>query len=182
MRTKPGLNTMQVEKIATLLEASLTQRAVQVFLRQKNTDATAVTVSCTNSNRVERALRRLGEEDYDEGPAPSRDLIVKEGQIIEIKFRGNVHCTTADASMRFVFNTHIRCHSDFNVSEVDRFAQKGFETYRGFAQVFTLGMIPKPISAAEKGKSSKGGGAPRELVEGDMLLAELLIRIPKVIR
>ncbi|VDI64978.1 Hypothetical predicted protein [Mytilus galloprovincialis] len=179
LRTKEGMTVTQVERIAFMLEISIMYRTIQIFLRQKNDDPNEVIVSCEQSNRAERAIRKFGELGYEEGPNPSKDIIVKEGQILDISFRGNIQCTKETDKLRLVFNTHFRSRLDFSVEEIEKFAQKSFHTYRGFAQV-SSDVVHKKLHIMEH----QTPGAPKkpphiEVTKERQLLTELLINIPK---
>ncbi|XP_076078607.1 uncharacterized protein LOC143048685 isoform X2 [Mytilus galloprovincialis] len=179
LRTKEGMTVAQVERIAFMLEISIMYRTIQIFLRQKNDDPNEVIVSCEQSNRAERAIRKFGELGYEEGPNPSKDIIVKEGQILDISFRGNIQCTKEADKLRLIFNTHFRSRLDFSVEEIEKFAQKSFHTYRGFAQV-SSDVVHKKLHIMEH----QTPGAPKkpphiEVTKERLLLTELLINIPK---
>lgn len=77
----------------------------------------------------------LEENGYTEGPNPSPDIVLKEGQTLYMKFRGNIECTSKDPLLSFIFNSNIRAVRDFRVDEKESFAQKGLQCYRGFVQV-----------------------------------------------
>ncbi|XP_063405167.1 uncharacterized protein LOC134688398 isoform X2 [Mytilus trossulus] len=179
LRTKEGMTVAQVERIAFMLEISIMYRTIQIFLRQKNDDPNEVIVSCEQSNRAERAIRKFGELGYEEGPNPSKDIIVKEGQILDISFRGNIQCTKEAEKLRLIFNTHFRSRLDFSVEEIEKFAQKSFHTYRGFAQV-SSDVVHRKLHIMEH----QTPGAPKkpphiEVTKERQLLTELLINIPK---
>ncbi|KAK6170307.1 hypothetical protein SNE40_018725 [Patella caerulea] len=185
LRTKLELADYQVEKMATRLEKVLLQRNIQVFLRQRGEDLNEILVSCASTNKVERVLRRLSEDGFDEGPSISKEISVKEGQVLEIRFRGNLGPDTNELRTRFPFNSHIPCRIEFRVEELDKFAQRGFNSYRGFCQVFTEGLVPKYIQDSDDRENSKSRNPPKnqpvriEMVDGEILLCELLMTIPK---
>ena len=79
----------------------------------------------------------------------------------------------APTERKFIFNSHIRTRIDFSVVEIDTFAQKGIDCYRGFVQFFTRGMVRKEVLDSNKKRVVK-------TEEGDLLLAEMLISLPKV--
>ena len=185
-----------------------------MFLRQPQNDLQNVYLSCANVNKVERVLRQLAEEGFDDGPPPSNDLLVTEGQVMKINFRGNIRLDDpnyvtkstnpetdktnpetdsvnktsnreADNSMKtIVYNTHISSKVNFRVVELDKFAQKGIECYRGFAQVFTKGLVPSVNSVDDRDKSrgsTQQYKAPVvDILPGYVLVCELLVSIPKV--
>ena len=161
--------------MASLLDKSLFQRNVTAFLRQRNDDLYDVVISCTNSDRAERALKYLTDAGFEEGAPPTKDLILQEGQSLYVKFRGNVTCITENPKLSLIYNTHMKCSTELKVTEKDVFAQKGLHCYRGFAQVFTKSLVPVPVQDGTK----KPTELP-DMVEAEVLLAELLIEIPKV--
>jgi hypothetical protein len=99
-------------------------------------------------------------------------------------FRGNIReaGNHDDEAMEIVFNSHVTTRRDFNVGIVDHFNQKGLATYRGFCQLFVRGFMPKKLSSdEEKAKASQPKSHQKlEMVEGDVLLCEQLINLPKV--
>ena len=162
--------------MASLLDRTLTQRNVRTFLRQRNEDLYDVAIACETSDKTERAFQRFLEEGFAEGGPPSKDLILTEGQPLYLRFRGNVKCVNDKPRLDLIFNTHIKSRTDLKVMELDTFAQKGLPCYRGFAQVFTRALVPKPLQEGTTRKPNE----PPEMVEAEILLAELLIEIPKV--
>ena len=176
LRTKVGVTDQEVEKMAQLLESSLKQRAVQIILRQRSDDAFDAVLQCTNLSKSERFQRKLTEEGFGLGPLPSKEIITEEGKKMCIRFRGNIK-EADDIQLDFVFNSHIRTRLDFSLVEIDRFAQKGINCYRGFVQVYTKGLVENIEPREEKPKTQN---QPVVLVDGDVLLCELLVSLPKV--
>lgn len=164
--------------MASHVERAIHHRTMQVVLRQRSDDPNEVVIVCCPASRTDKTIKILGEEGFDEGPPPSKDIIVKEGQILDIMFRGNIRCDDAE-KISIVFNTFIRGRTEFNVEEIDKFAQKSFSFYRGFAQVFTTVHVQRPVVGTDKTKAPQKPGA-MEVVEENVLLTELLINIPKV--
>ncbi len=160
-----------VEKIASLLEASLKERVVHFILRQRAQDPKDVVILCTTPAKSERLEKKLSEElGYDHGPPPSNDLIVHEGTKMSIQFRGNIQKDEEESAgndLHFVFNSHIRTRQEFVVHEVDRFAQKSINCYRGFAQICTGGLVEKTVPLdEEKAKQNKSTPTKTILVQG----------------
>ncbi|XP_062566933.1 death domain-containing protein 1-like, partial [Saccostrea cucullata] len=177
VKTKQGVSPLSIEKIANHVEKAIHHRTMHVILRQRSDDPNEIVMMCCPASKTEKIIKKLGEEGFDEGPPPSKDIIVKEGQILTVGFRGNIQCDNDD-DIKMVFNTFIRGRKEFSVEEIDKFAQKSFPFYRGFAQVFTKVMVQRPVVAADKAKAPQKPGA-MEWVEEDVLLTELLINIPK---
>lgn len=170
----------QIERIAFMLENSIMYRTVQVFLRQRNDDPNEIILSCAQTNKTERALRKLGELGYEEGPGPSKEIVVKEGQVLDIVFRGNIQCTQQSQKLRVIFNTHIKSSLDFRVEEIEKFAQKSFHTYRGFAQVLSESTHRKLHQVEHQTPGAPKKPPHVEVSTERLLMTELLINIPKV--
>ncbi|XP_067675669.1 uncharacterized protein [Haliotis asinina] len=186
IRTKLEATNTQVEQMVTILNEAIPQRTIQLFLRQHSENLNEIIISCSNVSRVERSLRKLEDEGFEEGPPLSKEISVKEGQIFNLKFRGNLKPETDDFKHQFVFNSHIPCRVDFAVETVDTFAQKGFDSYRGFAQLFTEGLVPQTLPPADdnNNRESKRGNTQKPqprvvMVIGEVLISELLMTIPK---
>jgi hypothetical protein len=135
LRTKAGKRDAAVEKMATLLESMATQRNVKLIVRQRNDDVADVMVSCAISKRADRTLKYMEDNAFTEGPNPSPDILLKEGQQLFVKFRGNVECVSKNPSLSFIYNTNIRATREFKINEKEEFAQKSLPCYRGFVQV-----------------------------------------------
>ena len=175
MRAQNSMTPVRAEKITALLENSLKQRVVQMVLRQRNEDTTDVIIQCAQANRIDRQIRKLADEGFEEGPSPSKDIILHEGQELQICFRGNIQ-NDCENNLRTCFNSHIKSQFSFKVTEIDRFAQKTIDCFRGFAQVYTPGMVLKKIPK----DAQKNQTVQEEMVEGNVLLCEMLISLPKV--
>ena len=175
VRTKANIRPEKIEKICKIIETSLKQRVVQLILRQHLDDPSDTILTCVNHNKLERTIRRLADEGYDEGPMISKDIILKEGQFLEVHFRGNL-MTDVETPIRIVFNSQLKTRASFMITEIDKFAQKSFECYRGFAQVYTRGLVPRTAKEEEKNKAGK---QQQDWAEGDILLCEMLMNLPK---
>ena len=135
LRTKAGKRESAVEKMAALLENMAMQRNVKVIVRQRNDDVADVMVACTISKRVDKTLKYMEDNAFTEGPNPSPDIVLKEGQQLYMKFRSNVECISKNPSLSFIYNTNIRATREFKINEREVFAQKSLPSYRGFIQV-----------------------------------------------
>lgn len=67
-------------------------------------------------------------------------MFVKEGEAIEVGFRGNLQ-PDEDVDLTLIFNSHIKTQLNLYVAEIDKYAQKSFNSYRGFAQLFVKGAL-----------------------------------------
>lgn len=65
-------------------------------------------------------------------------MFLKEGQKIEVRFRGNLE-PDEEVDLVTSFNSQLRTQINMYITEVDKYAQKSFDSYRGFAQFYTEG-------------------------------------------
>ena len=76
---------------AQLLEESSKERVVHFILRQRSEDPRDVILLCTTPNKSDRLQKKLSDDlGYDLGPSPSKDIMVREGDKMFIRFRGNI--------------------------------------------------------------------------------------------
>ena len=84
------------ETNARQLELCLQRTVVGAVLRhtdcEPGTSCADVTLQLLPPGKMERALRRLTEDGYVEGPAPGGEILVRDGQRFGVRFRGNIRC------------------------------------------------------------------------------------------
>ena len=83
----------------------------------------------TEHNRTEKMLTQLEEEGYDEGPPPSGDFLLRNGEHVGLTFRGNVTCYE-DPDLDVIFTSQIPKRIKFELTEVNRFLQRNYAQYR----------------------------------------------------
>lgn len=84
------------ETTARQLELCLQRTVVSAVLRHTDSDSGTscadVTVQLLQPGKMDRTLKKLTEDGYVVGPAPSDEILVKDGQQFTVRFRGNVRC------------------------------------------------------------------------------------------
>ena len=55
----------------------------------------------------DRVLKKLLDDGYDEGPDPSVTFMLAEGDLLDVAYRGNVHCVDEDFAGRAIFTTNL---------------------------------------------------------------------------
>ena len=75
---------------------------------------------------------------YTESTQVSQQVFVTEGQKVEVRFRGNLQ-PDEDIQLEQPFNSNMKCQINMYIAEVDKYAQKSFSSYRGFAQFYVEG-------------------------------------------
>jgi len=113
------------------------------------------------SSKMERALKKLEDSGYDAGPEPSNDFSIREGDHLEVAFRGNVKCVDEYPQLDAVFTTNLDTTVHMNIVQHDVFVQKSYDVYRGFVQLRKVTKIPlsPEAAAAAAAKKSVAGGA-----------------------
>ncbi|KAL8599020.1 hypothetical protein ACOMHN_006829 [Nucella lapillus] len=190
LRTRSGLSNSVIERTASLLEHLSAHHPVRLVLRQHAHLPHQVTLTYCSAPNLDRTLRSLAEEGYSQGPAPTHEIKLREGQILELSFRGNLKPTD---EVEFVplcsFHNNIPFRSQFCIEEIDQFAQKGFPSYRGFVQfaaTYTSPFRRRGSTAGTSMANPAGGGdggpcarPPACFLSGSHLVAELLAALPK---
>ncbi|KAK7107608.1 hypothetical protein V1264_015501 [Littorina saxatilis] len=179
LRTRAGLSQAAAERIASTLEHMAAHHPAQLVLRQNAKDPSQLILTYTNDAIMERSMRQLADEGYVQGPPLSTEVKLREGQTMEISFRGNIQPMETDFLSRCVFYSNIPFRAQFCVEEIDRFAQKGFDTYRGFVQLSATYTAPFRRSTSSSGMSTNGHGGLACFLSGKHMLSELMINLPK---
>lgn len=109
------------------------------------------------SNKIDRALKKLEDIGYEAGPDPSSEFSLREGDHLEVAFRGNVKCVDQNPRLNAVFTTNLDTTVSMNIEQHDVFVQKSYNVYRGFVQLRKVTKIPLAPGAADK-KPALGGG------------------------
>ena len=104
-------------------------------------------------------MKKLEENGYDAGPDPSNDFSLREGDHLEVAFRGNVKCVDQNPRLDAIFTTNLDTTVRMNIEQHDVFVQKSYNVYRGFVQLRKVTKIPLAPGAADK-KPGPGGGPP----------------------
>ncbi|KAI0241801.1 hypothetical protein LSAT2_018629 [Lamellibrachia satsuma] len=159
-------------RIAQHLENSLNERACQLILLQKEANNNDVIVHCVSSSKTSLTMQDLAEDGYSLGPAPSAIVYLREGQTITLRFRGNIGYLDGRDAKTFVFNSNLRSCLAVQVTELNIFAQKSVDCYRGFAQVYAQSHQTRPRSG-----DSTLERDPDD--DDDTLLCELFVQLPK---
>jgi len=87
-------------------------------------------------SRLDRAISRLADDGYEEGPHPSKEFSLSEGARLELSFSGNIRRQDEQQSTPLVYHFHGDMESHFQLSPVDKFLQKQLNSYRGVVDVY----------------------------------------------
>ena len=78
------MDSAELIKVVTKLETSLAERAVSVVVRQSNSDPAHFWLDCSRKENTERVLQRMREGQFTEGPDPSAQICLREGDVIKV--------------------------------------------------------------------------------------------------
>ncbi|KAK3774576.1 hypothetical protein RRG08_035006 [Elysia crispata] len=180
LRTTSGLSGPKVERMLGQVIEHLTWRPTCLITRQKVSNPSSVLVTCSQPAYLPRVLDDLSKEGYEDGPHPSQELNLIEGQRLELRFRGNVaHQDNQVFRNAFVFNSHCPFRVTFDIFEQDKFAQKGFDSYRGFAQFITTRRARKTSVYVEDRDKASVQKSREQASSDEELLCEQLLVLPK---
>ena len=82
------------ESTGRLLDLCLQRSVVGALLRQTDNDEPCADVALmlVQPGKMDRTMKRLSDDGYVDGPAPSHEMLVRDGQTFGVRFRGNICC------------------------------------------------------------------------------------------
>jgi hypothetical protein len=144
---KQLMSTKQLQTTINLLERTLTQRSVTLILRRRLSNPNEVCLVCCSSRRTESIDNDLQEENFTNDDEQSKELILQEGQLLELRFRGNVlPIENHQKSYPFAFNTYFPFYFQTNVCETDKYSQHFSPFFYGFVQIFSKQKVLRTIT------------------------------------
>jgi len=197
LRTSVVLNSPDLCRVAGDLESSLNERPSQLIVRQHVDDPSSVFVECCRREAVDRLREgRLSDAGFTEGPDPGRVTVLREGDVLELSFRGNIEVKTSEEqssswSRQFVYNSNLSSLSEeLIVGEVSAFAQKALDSYHGYVRLRLVERPyqPPPRVAADHQQSVNNnrksmaalGGRAVATATDKSLVCEVMLTLPKV--
>ncbi|XP_013408435.1 uncharacterized protein LOC106172334 [Lingula anatina] len=180
LRTRTTIGPNEAVHMAASIESYVESRLTQIILKQKTDDPNEIIVSCVPAKESDKALQKLNEEGYEEGPGASSDIIINEGDVLEVRFRGNIK-SEENKRLRVVFNSHLKSTVNFYACELDQYLQKSFPVFKGFAQIYKRVMVlrtPQPSENSDGDEPNPQDLKPRWEEDWE-LVSELLVTLPK---
>ena len=164
--------------ITTLFFAILAPTSLLVARScRRSEDLSDVTLHVIHPSRADRLTRQLEADGFDDGPDSSAPLWLREGDVLEVGFRGNVKSYDDSQQLEMVYNSPLSSSVAFDVVEVDKFLQRSYSTYKGFVQLFRKVKVVRQKSV----KGDDGEVHQVSVVEYSReLLCDMLISVPKV--
>lgn len=150
-----SLSSKQIQQNVALLDQVLHQRSMILILRRQIQNPSLLCFICCSNETRPLVDQDLQIENYAIDDQQVKELFVQEGQLLEIRFRGNVQPVDAQQrSVPFVFNTHFPFYYETLVQEVDRYAQHLSPHFYGFLQIFDRTMNEQLTSKDVERKKS----------------------------
>ncbi|XP_035682007.1 death domain-containing protein 1-like isoform X1 [Branchiostoma floridae] len=126
------------ETLPRMLETSLTLTDARLLLRTKTGDPERAVVRCVPARDVREAEMQLDAAGYEEAE-PSKEVLLKDGDQLVLKFSGNVaRDTDGDSrdSVRLTFYSQRRTQAHFYIKEVNEFGNYSSPCYRGMVRFY----------------------------------------------
>ena len=179
LKTETDLERADLERAASIIEEASMQKAACFVLRQHEDDERNVKVCCVPSAELGATLKALEEEGFTSGPKASEEVMLKEGREMMLHFKGNVvEVNNTEPKMKFLYYRKTRC--SFKVKEVDEFAQRSLERFKGKVLV-TLIPLENDISLFNITSDGHSKRDKRHNNDNDLYkLVELDLQISKV--
>ena len=135
---RQSMSIKQLQTTISLLEQTLNQRAATLILRRRLSNPKEICLVCCSSQRTEAVDDEIRQENYSNENEQIKEIILEEGQLLELRFRGNVlPINREQQTIPFAFNTYFPFYFESNVSEIDKYSQHLSSYFYGFIQIFS---------------------------------------------
>ena len=148
---KQLMSLKQLSSTIGLLEKTINQRTATLMLRRRLTNPNEICLICCSSQRIDTIENDLQQEHYSNENEQTKEIILQEGQLLELRFRGNVLPTKTDQQpvplnnikrmrknfLLSAFNTYFPYYFETDVCELDKYSQHLSSYFYGFIQVFS---------------------------------------------
>ena len=144
---KQLMGTKKLQTTISLLEQTLSQRSVSFLLRRRVANPHEICLVCCSSQRTDGIDQELQQENYSVDEEQAKEVILQEGQLLELRFRGNVlPIDQRQQAYPFAFNTYFPFYFETNVSEIDKYSQHFSSYFYGFLQIFSKQKVLKIVA------------------------------------
>lgn len=133
------MSSADIASIGATLEETLVESVVNLVFRQKRESrmGEAILQICPKE-KTAALLEEFLKYGYDEGPTPSADFYVKEGQHLEFHFMGNIDFEY-EPRYRCEFRKNIECTKlEFFIKPIDVEGNADWEFYHGQGSLYKL--------------------------------------------
>lgn len=144
---KQLISSKQLPTVINLLEQSLNQRTVSLLVRHRVTNLNEICFVCCSNQRTDTVDNELEQENFSNDDQQIKEIILQEGQLLELRFRGNVLPNEDQGkTYPFVFNTYFPYYFQTNVCEIDKYSQHFSSYYYGFVQIYSKQKVLRTIT------------------------------------
>lgn len=135
---KQLMSLKQLQTTINLLEQTLNQRSAMLILRRRILNPNEICLVCCSSQRTDTVNDEISQENYTNENEQVKEIILQEGQLLELRFRGNVLPQDhTQQSISFAFNTYFPFYFETNIIEIDKYSQHLSTNFYGFIQIFS---------------------------------------------
>jgi hypothetical protein len=144
---KQLISIKELPTTINLLEKSLNQRSVSVILRHRISNPNEICFVCCSTERTNIIDNDLEQENFTNNNEQSKELILQEGQLLELRFRGNVlPIEDHQKTYPFAFNKYFPFYFQTDVYEIDKYSQHFSSYFYGFIQIFSKQKVLRTIT------------------------------------
>lgn len=127
-------------------EECLAESVVKLIFKQKrgaNERICEAFIEVCHSTKAEELVQYLRDEGYDQGPLPSNEMCMKEGQRLQFSFTGNLAFEDEQQFRRFPFRKNFNStRNEFFIKPKNPFGNNGREFYNGKGILYALKLNP----------------------------------------
>jgi hypothetical protein len=135
---KQLMSAQQLQTAICLFEQKLSQRSAALILRHRLANPREICLVCCSSQRAGMISNEIQEENYANLDEQTKEIVLQEGQLLELRFRGNVlPVKSSPQPVPFAFNTNFPFYFETNISEIDKYSQHLSAYFYGYIQVYS---------------------------------------------
>ncbi|CAF1506676.1 unnamed protein product [Adineta ricciae] len=179
---KQVMSAKQLQTVVYLFEQTLNQRTATLMLRHRSSNPNEICLVCCSSQRRGMVTDEIQQENYSNRDEQIKEITLQEGQLLELRFRGNVLPTNhVQQTIPFAFNTNFPFYFETNVSERDKYSQHLSTYFYGHIQIYSKQKTSRSsMKEIEKKKQQLSVDMiKQDWPETDTCLSEILLSLPK---
>ncbi|UJR22588.1 hypothetical protein I4U23_025633 [Adineta vaga] len=178
---KQLMSNKQLQTAIHLFEQKLNQRSATLILRHRLTSPNEICLVCCSSQRIETISNEIQQENYTNFGEQTKEIVLQEGQLLELRFRGNVlPINQTQQAIPFAFNTNFPFYFETNISEIDKYSQHLSAYFYGYLEIYSKHKTPRhSMREIEKKKQLSIDMIKQDRQETDVCLTEILVNLPK---
>lgn len=180
LRVRTNTEEELLPVMSSAISELLQKRYVQVVIKQRSDNPFDTRLEVAPVSRINKVIKHLNEDGFEDGPDPSLIVGVCEGDVIEINFRGNIQNNSSVKCPKFVYNSNLPSSTEFFLSEVDQYLQRNFHVFRGVVEVYRVHyVVPDKKTVARKESVLDENSFCVRKEKKKILICEIPLTIPK---